>query len=85
MRITSTIAVAVLAMSLGGCLSYSKHERDERVVEHRSGSYHGERSHHYGGYYGDPDGHHHRHDGGHRDYRGHRRHDDHGGPQHHRG
>ncbi len=64
MRIVSTIAVAALAVSLAGCVSYSKHEREERVVEHRSGSSHGERSHRYGGYYGDRDR---RHDGGHHD------------------
>ena len=66
MRIVSTIAAAALALSLSGCLSYSKHEREERVVEHRHGSSHGERSHHYGGYYRPrPDGHHHH--GGHYD------------------
>ena len=51
MRIVSTIIVAALATSLAGCISYSRHE-SERVVEHRSGSSHGERSHSYGGYYG---------------------------------
>ena len=59
MRILSTIIVAALAMSLAGCVSYSRHEREDRVVEHR----HAERSHHHGGYYrrGDRhDGHHHR-------------------------
>ena len=60
MRIVSTIAVAALALSLGGCLSYSKHEREDRVVEHRHGSSHGERSHRYGGYHER-----HRHDGYH--------------------
>jgi hypothetical protein len=63
MRIISIITVAVLATSLAGCISYSRHEREERVVEHRSGSYRGERSHSYGGYYGHDhdDHHHHRH------------------------
>ncbi len=51
MRIVSTIAVAALALSMAGCLSYSKHEREARVVEHRHGSSHGERSHRYGGHY----------------------------------
>ena len=62
MRIVSTIIVAALATSLAGCISYSRHE-SERVVEHRSGSYRGERSHSDGGYYRDGDHHdHHRHD-----------------------
>ena len=63
MRILSTIIVAALAMSLAGCVSYSRHEREDRVVEHRHGGYRAERSHHHGGYYrrGDRhDGHHHR-------------------------
>jgi hypothetical protein len=67
MRIISTIIIALLATSLTGCISYSRHETD-RVVEHRSGSYRGERSHSYGGYYRDHD----HHDRGH-DYRHHPR------------
>jgi hypothetical protein len=69
MRIISTIAVAALALSMAGCLSYSKHEREDRVVEHRRGSHHDERSHRYGGYYERhrPGGHH--HGGGHDDHR----------------
>ena len=51
MRIISTIIVAVIAMSVTGCVSYSRHEREDRVVEHRHGGYHGERSHRHGGYY----------------------------------
>jgi hypothetical protein len=59
MRIISAIIVAALATSLAGCISYSRHET-ERVVEHRSGSYHAERGHSYGGYYDhDHDEHHH--------------------------
>jgi hypothetical protein len=66
MRIISTVVIIVLAASLAGCLSYSRHERDDRVIEHRSGSHHGERSHRYGGYYRDRHGHHgHRHPRGH--------------------
>lgn len=51
MRIVSTIAVAVLAASLGGCLSYSKHEREDRVIEHRSGSHRAEGYDRHGGYH----------------------------------
>jgi len=68
MRIISTITLTLLVTTLAGCVSYSRHESHERVVEHRSGSYHGERSHSYGGYYGDRD----HHDRGH-DYRHHPR------------
>ena len=70
MRIISTLAVAALAISLGGCLSYSKHEREDRVVEHRHGSSHGERSHRYGGSYERHRHGGHHHGGGHHD--GHR-------------
>ena len=51
MRIISTILAAALATSLAGCLSYSRHEREDRVVEHRGGGYRAERSHHHGGYH----------------------------------
>jgi hypothetical protein len=68
MRIISTIVMIILVASLAGCLSYSRHDREDRVIEHRSGSYHGGRSHRYGGYYRD------RHE--HRDHHGHHRHRD---------
>jgi hypothetical protein len=55
MRIISAIIVAALATSLAGCLSYSRHEREDRVVEHRHGGYHrGDRQDHH-------DHHRHRH------------------------
>ncbi|MEA2735402.1 MAG: hypothetical protein QOE14_1853 [Humisphaera sp.] len=50
MRLISTIALITLAASLSGCISYHRHEREERVVEHRSGSYRVERAHDHGGY-----------------------------------
>ena len=50
MRIISTIVLAALAIAATGCISYSRHDT-ERVVEHRSGSYHAQRGHAYGGYY----------------------------------
>jgi hypothetical protein len=69
MRIISTLIVAALATSLTGCISYSRHDREERVVEHRSGSYRGERSHSDAGYYRGDHHDHHRHG----DYRHHPR------------
>ena len=68
MRIIPTIMLALLATRLAGCISYSRHDLEERIVEHRSGSYHDERSHSYGGYYGNRhDDHHHHRGRGHDD------------------
>ena len=72
MRIISTIAVIALAISLAGCVSYSRHEREERVIAHRSDGYYGERHHRHGGYYGRHHDHYRHHDR-HRDH--HRSHD----------
>ena len=71
MRMLSVIIVAALAASLAGCVSYHRHEREERVVEHRTGSYRVER-------YRD-------HGGGHRHHDYHRHHHDRGGRYHPRG
>jgi hypothetical protein len=62
MRIISTLCVIALAASLAGCVSYSRHEREERVIAHRSDGYHAERHHRSGGYYGRHDGHYRHHD-----------------------
>ena len=79
MRIISTIAVAaVIATTLSGCVSYSKHEREERVVAHRSGGYRAEGYDRHGGYYRHRD-HHDRYDHG-----GHDRHHRGGGDRYYR-
>ena len=64
MRIISSLAVVVLLPSLSGCLSYHPHEREDRVIEHRTGSYRAERHHGHGGYHRRP----------HYEYRHHRHH-----------
>ena len=64
MRIVSTIAVVAVAASLAGCVSYHRHEREDRVIQHRGGSYRVERRHDHGGY--------HRHRYEHRQHRHHR-------------